>query len=255
MHLETAMTTGPIALLVAAAFGAGALNSIAGGGSFLSFPALVFVGVPAVSANATSTVALWPGSIASAFGYREELAAERERLVSMALVSIVGGIAGALLLLLTPSQVFERLVPFLLLVATLVFTFGEALRRRLKPGSRAAVLVSQLGLATYGGYFGGGLGLMMLAAFALAGVADIHRMNALKTALGALINAVAVVIFAIAGVVQWLPAVLMMGGSIAGGFIGAVIARRVDPKRVRPVVVVLGWLLTAAFFYRTFIGR
>jgi uncharacterized membrane protein YfcA len=248
------MSMAQAALLVAAAFGAGALNSIAGGGSFLSFPALVFSGVPAVAANATSTVAIWPGSVASAWGYRTELASERERLLSLSLISLVGGVAGALLLLLTPSRVFEAMVPFLLLLATLIFTFGDAVRARVKAGSRASVLVLQVAIAIYGGYFGGGMGLMMLAAFTLMGMTDIHRMNALKSALGTLINGAAVVTFAIAGVVQWLPAGLMIAGAIAGGFGGAVLARRVDPKRVKPVVIVLGWVLTAAFFYRTFIS-
>jgi uncharacterized membrane protein YfcA len=150
--------------------------------------------------------------------------------------------------------VFEAMVPFLLLVATLIFTFGDAVRARVKVGSRTSVVVLQVVIAIYGGYFGGGMGLMMLAAFTLMGMTDIHRMNALKSALGALINGAAVVTFALAGIVQWGPAALMVAGSIAGGFGGAVMARRVDPKRVKLVVIVLGWVLTAAFFYRTFIA-
>jgi uncharacterized membrane protein YfcA len=245
------MSTGEIALLVAAAFAAGAMNSIAGGGSFFSFPALVFAGVPAVAANATSTVALWPGSLAASLGYRQELAEERPRLVSLSLISLAGGIGGALLLLLTPGRVFEALVPFLLLLATLVFTFGDAARARVKTRSKLFAQVLQLVISVYGGYFGGGMGLMMLAAFTLMGMTDIHRMNALKSALAVLINGVAVAIFAVAGVVHWAAAGLMIAGSIAGGLVGASLSRRVDSKRFKKVVIVLGWALTAVFFYRS----
>lgn len=234
-----------------AALLAGALNSIAGGGSFLSFPALVLTGVPSIAANATSTIALWPGSLASALGYRKELDLERERLRWLTPLSLGGGALGAVLLLVTPAKVFEALVPFLLLIAALVFTFGDALRKQLPAsGSRGAVMAVWLLISVYGGYFGGGMGLLMLAALSLAGVTDLHRMNALKSALGTLVNGVAVVIFAVAGAPHWVPVGLMVVGSIAGGYFGAVIARRIDPKRVRPVVVVLGWTLTAAFFYR-----
>jgi uncharacterized protein len=245
------MSTGEIALLVAAAFAAGAMNSIAGGGSFFSFPALVFAGVPAVAANATSTVSMWPGSLAASLGYRQELAEERPRLVSLSLISLAGGIGGALLLLLTPGRVFEALVPFLLLLATLVFTFGDAARARVKTRSKLFAQVLQLVISVYGGYFGGGMGLMMLAAFTLMGMTDIHRMNALKSALAVLINGVAVAIFAVAGVVHWAAAGLMIAGSIAGGLVGASLSRRVDSKRFKKVVIVLGWALTAVFFYRS----
>jgi uncharacterized membrane protein YfcA len=244
------MPLGDATLLVLAACGAGALNSIAGGGSFLSFPTLVFLGVPPVIANATSTVALWPGSLASTLGYREELRAERERLIWLSAVSLGGGIFGALLLLLTPSRVFEALVPFLLLAATLVFTFGDRVRKRLSGASRVVVMPLWTLISIYGGYFGGGMGLLMLAALTVAGLSDLHRMNALKSGLGVLVNGVAVAVFAVAGAVQWAPAGLMIMGSIFGGYLGARLARRVDPQRVRPVVVGLGWALTVAFFYR-----
>ena len=245
------MSFGDGALLVIAACGAGALNAIAGGGSFLSFPALLLVGVPAVSANATSTVALWPASLAATLAYRDELRASREQLIWLSAVSLGGGIFGALLLLLTPTKVFEGAVPFLLLLATLVFTFGDMVRARLPAiGSRQVVMPIWVLISIYGGYFGGGMGLMMLAALALASVGDIHRMNALKSVLCVLVNGVAVAVFAVAGAVHWAEAGLMIGGSIVGGYLGARVARRVEPKRVRPVVVVIGWALTAAFFYR-----
>lgn len=245
------MSFGDGALLVLAAVGAGALNSIAGGGSFLSFPALVLTGMPAIAANATSTVALWPGTLASTLAYREELKASRAELIWLSAVSLGGGIIGALLLLLTPSKVFEGMVPFLLLAATLVFTFGERVRARLPAtASRQVVMPVWVLISVYGGYFGGGMGLLMLAALTVAGIGDLHRMNALKSGLGLLVNGVAVAVFAVAGMVQWAQGGLMIGGSIAGGYLGARLARRIDPKRVRPVVVALGWALTVAFFAR-----
>jgi uncharacterized membrane protein YfcA len=246
------MTPGDIGLLVGAAFGAGALNSIAGGGSFISFPALVFAGVPSIPANATSTVALWPGAIAAGFGFREELMMERKRLLSLAFISMIGGLLGAMLLLLTPAKTFDVMVPFLLLLATLVFTFGDRMRSKLRAGRSTTFFALQALIAIYGGFFGGGMSLMMLAAFTVAGIKDIHRMNALKSALGVLINGVAVVTFVVAGIVDWLPAGIMVAGSIAGGFLGAVVSKQFEPKKVKPVVIALGWVLTAVFFYRTF---
>ena len=234
-----------------AACGAGALNAVAGGGSFLSFPALLLTGVPAVSANATSTVALWPAALASTLAYRDELRASREHLIWLSAVSLGGGIFGALLLLLTPTRVFEGIVPFLLLAATLVFTFGDRLRAKVPAAtSRAAVMPLWALVSVYGGYFGGGMGLLMLALLTVLGIGDLHRMNALKSGLGLLVNGVAVAVFAVAGAVYWAQAGLMVVGSIAGGYFGARLARRIDPKQVRPVVVFIGWGLTVAFFYR-----
>lgn len=248
------MDVGEAALLFGAAVAGGALNSVAGGGSFLTFPALIFVGVNPISANATSTVALWPGSVASSFGYRQELQAEASNLRWLAALSAVGGLIGALTLIETPKELFERLLPFLLLLATLVFTFGDALRARMGATvlSRPAVAAVQLGIAIYGGYFGGGMGLMMLAAFTFLGMTELHRMNALKSALGVVINGIAVATFAATGKVAWAPAGVMVLGAALGGFAGASLARRVAPARMRPVVVGLGWLMTAWFFWRAY---
>jgi hypothetical protein len=242
-------------LATLAAFLAGALNSVAGGGSFLTVPTLIFGGIDPVVANATSTVALWPGSLAAAVGYRRELASTRRVLESFAWVSALGGGAGAVLLVVTPSSLFERLLPWLLLTATLVFTAGPWLVKRLP--SRDAddrvtpgALAVQLAIALYGGYFGGGIGFLMLAGFAVLGLGDIHVMNALKVVLGALINGVAVVTFALAGIVSWSAAGLMVIGAVAGGYLGAALVRRLPPAKVRWFVVALGWGMTAVFFAR-----
>ncbi len=248
------MDVGEAALLFGAAVAGGALNSVAGGGSFLTFPALAFTYPDPIVANATSTVALWPGSIASAVGYRDELKAEGERLKWLAAVSAMGGLVGSLTLIATPTTVFNALVPFLMLLATLVFTFGERLRARLstQEASRPAVMAVQLLISIYGGYFGGGMGLMMLAAFTFLGMTQLHRMNALKSGLGVLINGVAVGIFVVTGKIAWVPAAVMIVGAVLGGFFGASLARKVSPAKVRPAVVAIGWMMTAAFFWRQF---
>ena len=184
------MDAGEAGLLFSAAGLGGALNSVAGGGSFLTFPALIFAGVAPICANATSTIALWPGSVASSLGYREELRAEAANLRWLSALSALGGLIGAVTLIETPRELFERLLPFLLLLATLVFTFGDRLRSGLGSTvvSRPVVAGVQLLIAIYGGYFGGGMGMMMLAAFAFLGMTQLHRMNALKSALGVVIN-------------------------------------------------------------------
>ncbi|HWH08335.1 MAG TPA: sulfite exporter TauE/SafE family protein, partial [Candidatus Thermoplasmatota archaeon] len=196
-----------LALLVLAALAAGALNAVAGGGSFFTFPALVLAGVPAVPANATSAVALWPASVASAAAFREDLKHPRRTLWVLGGVSLLGGLLGALLLLLTPERAFEGLVPWLLLVATLVFAFGPrltaALRARDLRLPLAGMALVQLLVATYGGYFGGGMGIMMLAAFAAMGMEDLNAMNGLKAILGVLLNGVAIAAFVAGGVVAW----------------------------------------------------
>jgi uncharacterized membrane protein YfcA len=242
-------------LLFFAAVAGGAINSVAGGGSFVSFPALLFAGVAPVPANATNTIALWPGSLASILAYRRELGDVKRELLPLAIAAFVGGLAGSLLLLNTPETTFVLLIPWLLLFATVLFTFGGAVSRRLTHGARAPLGVAavvQLAISVYGGYFGGGMGIMMLAVLTLLGMTHIHRMNALKNILGALINGVAVVAFVIAGAVVWAPAVVMIAGGITGGYAGAAIARRVSPKSVRRVVMGIAWSMTAYFFFKTY---
>lgn len=246
-------------LLFVAAFVGGALNSVAGGGSFFSFPALLFTGLDPKIANATNTVALWPGSAASVAAYREELGGMQPEVRLLAPVSMIGGLAGALLLLVTPSDVFSKLLPFLMLGATLLFAFSPRMtayvrgrdRRAESPGAaRVRAVVIQAIISVYGGFFGGGIGILMLAALALMGMENIHKMNGLKTLLATLINGIAVFAFVIARAVAWVPAAIMIVAAILGGYIGAALARKIDPKLIRTFVIVVGFALSAYLFVR-----
>lgn len=251
-----------ILLFFAAALG-GALNSVAGGGSFITFPSLIFAGTGAIKANATSTVALWPASVASASAYRKELALVNRLLLLVLIgVSIVGGVLGAVLLLRTAQSTFVHLIPYLLLLATLLFAVSGPITSRLRkrePATQkthlswlklAGISLVQLVVATYGGYFGGGIGIMMLASLAFLGMENIHEMNALKTVLQASINGVAVITFIAAGAVVWLQALIMILGGIAGGFAGAYYARKLDQRFVRAFVILVGISLTIYFFLK-----
>ena len=241
-----------ILLLIAAAFLAGAINSVAGGGSFLTFPSLVFAGVPAVIANASNTVALVPGSLASAFAYRGDIARIEEGHVKIwFFVSLLGGAIGAALLLFTSDKAFRQLAPWLLLFATLLFAFGGrismALRGRLH-SSQSLMLVLLFPIAIYGGYFGGGIGIMILAAFRLYGLTDIHGMNGIKTVLSTALNAIASFIFIAAHQIWWRPTLLMMMAGIAGGYLGPLLARRMRPEIIRAIVIAVGIIMTVYFF-------
>lgn len=245
-----------VVLFFAAVLGQ-ALNAVAGGGSFVTFPSLLFAGVAPIEANATSTIALWPGTLASAWGYRHDFAADRRIVVVLSVVSIIGGLVGALLLLRTPEQQFRDLIPYLLAFATLLFAASDKIGARIgadDAGGRSNGLVVvgaiQFVVAIYGGYFGGGIGIMMLAAFALMDVGNIHSMNGLKALLAAVINGAAVVAFIVAKLVVWQYAAPMIVASILSGYLSAKIARRVEPKRVRWIVIVVGVVLTAYFFVR-----
>lgn len=248
-------------LLVVAAFIAGALNSVAGGGSFFSFPALLLTGMDAKVANATNAVALWPGSAASVGAYRRELSAQRAALRLLAGVSLLGGLLGALLLLVTPSDVFSIILPYLMLGATLLFTFSPHINRRLRRAQAVVVqhsamasprrsMIIQLIISIYGGFFGGGIGILMLAALALMGLDNIHEMNALKTLLATLINGIAVVTFAVAGAFSWPEALLMAAGAIIGGYGGAALARKLNPRWVRIFVIAVGFATSVYLFLR-----
>lgn len=246
----------PHLLLIAAGFIAGAMNSAAGGGSFVSFPALVFTGVPSVAANATSTVALFPGAVAGSWAYREDFRTVHGVSVRALLpVSVTGGFIGALLLLFTPVRTFDVVVPWLLLTGTLAFAFGPkaatALRHHVHIGP-AALFVAQFALAIYGGYFGGAVGLMTLAVWSLFGATDIRAMNAAKTLLVGSMNTIAVVAFTIAGKVFWTEAVLMAVAATLGGYAGARIARRVDRGRIRIFINCVNVTMTVLFFIRAF---
>jgi uncharacterized protein len=247
------------ALFVAAILGS-TLNAVAGGGSFITFPTLVFAGVPAVRANATSTVALWPGGLASVGAYRDTFTTERRDLIILGLTSAVGGVVGAILLLHTSSPTFLKLVPFLLLGATLLFAFGgrltanwlnasEPMAKR-SQRSMLAIVALQFVIAVYGGFFGGGIGILMLATLSFMGMTNIHAMNGLKALLATCINGVAVVTFVVASAVDWPAAIIMIVGGIVGGYGGAAAARRVDQAVVRRIVIVVG-LGMAIYFFTT----
>ena len=243
-----------VALFFAAVLGQ-ALNTVAGGGSFVTFPTLLFAGVAPVEANATSTIALWPGALASAWGYRHDFAADRRTIRVLSAVSIVGGLVGALLLLRTPEQEFKTFIPYLLAFATLLFAASDRIASRIGAtrdrGSHAALAtvgLIQFAVAVYGGYFGGGISIMMLAAFALIDVGNIHAMNGLKALLGAVINSAAVVTFIVAKLVAWQYAVPMIVGAIVSGYVSAKVARRLAPRRVRWFVIFVGAALTIYFF-------
>ncbi len=262
-----------------------ALNAVAGGGSFLALPALLYAGVAPVSANATTTLALWPGSVASAVAYRGHFVTSRTRLLILLSISVAGGVVGGVLLVRTSDTSFMRLLPWLMLAATVTFTFGERFQQRLgglrtaaKYGRRAAQrapgtlhparstqhpapstlyaarmfpvgpLLIQFAIATYGGYFGGGAGIMMLAMLSIAGLNDIHEMNGLKAILAVAINGVALAAFIYYGVIDWSYAFLMVVGASVGGYAGAAIARRMEQKYVRWCVSVVGWAMTVYFF-------
>ena len=216
-------------ILIAAAFGAGILNTVAGGGTFLTFPALVFIGLPPVMANATSTVAVFPGYFGGAMGFRAELQAfDRKRLYRLIAITLAGGLVGSGLLLVSSNEAFSVVVPFLLLGATFAFLFGDRLRRWAASKARTMTPEGALGLfmvAIYGGYFNGGLGIVLLALFALWGMTDLNRMNGLKSGLSFLLSAISVAVFATAGLVAWPQAVVMMIAATVGGYAGAPLAR------------------------------
>jgi hypothetical protein len=252
--------THAILLFFAAAI-AGTLNAVAGGGSFVSFPTLLFLGVPAVPANATNTVALWPGLAASAVAYLKRLNAPARLLVPLVVVSVAGGWAGALLLLKTPQHTFLHLIPWLLLSGTLLFAFGNSMRSLagrsaqiddLHSLSWIAIAVSsfvELLVAIYGGYFGAGIGFIMLGMFTALGMRDLNSMGAMRTLLAAVINAAAVVTFILAGAVLWPIFLVMTSGALAGGWFGAHYAQKADPRHVRAFVITLGLAMSAYFFF------
>ena len=244
-------------ILAAAALG-GAVNAVAGGGSLISFPALVWVGVPSINANATNTIALLPGSFGSMWGYRRELASTERRMYWLVLPSFVGGILGALLLRLTPALLFDRLVPALVFFATCLFMLQEPVQRlvgRSHHSERGTLWVVWAGVfqfvvGVYGGYFGAGIGILMLAALSVIGHDDIHQMNGFKNLLATCINGIAAVYFIWMGMVRWQEAVVMAIGAITGGVLGAHFARRLERATVRKMVIGIGLAMSAALLLR-----
>jgi uncharacterized protein len=258
----------PVPLHIGAAFFlffvavlAGAMNAVAGGGSFIGFPALWHVGVPPVSANATNTIALWTGVTASSGAYRKRLEVSQRVLFPLLAASAVGGAIGALLLLGTPAETFMRIIPWLMLVSTLLFLFGRRIaggRPAIGKNSTAKAIVMaallELVLASYGGYFGGGVGIVNLALFTALGMTDIHAMNALKVLLGTVINGVAVITFVVARVIYWPQAIVMVLGAVTGGYFAAHYAQKLPPAWVRAFVVLIGFAMTAFFFVQAYGG-
>ena len=244
-------------VLIVSAFLAGILNTIAGGGTFLTFPALVFAGIPPVAANATSAVAVFPGYLGGAAGFRKELAAfKRTELVRIVAFTLIGGLIGSLLLLVSSNEAFSIIVPFLLLVATLAFAFGDRVQqwaRQSRFGVRSQGPVGTLLVSIYGGYFNGGLGIVLLALFSLWGMRDINVMNGLKNGLSFVLSGISVATFAAAGIVAWPQALIMMVASILGGYAGAPIARALPKRVVRGIVIVVGAVMSAVFFARLFV--
>jgi uncharacterized membrane protein YfcA len=247
-------------VIAIAAFLAGGINSIAGGGTLLSFPALMYIGVPAVMANATNTVAIWPGSFAGVLGFREDIKKLQRWLFWLIIPSLLGGLAGALILLRTPEKTFARIVPLLILGATLLLAAQEMITHKLKRfltahdnPSRGWIIFAftfQFFVAVYGGYFGAGMGILMLAALGLIGMHDMHEMNGLKNLLAICINGVAAVYFAMQGAVVWTHVLVMAIASIIGGFAGARLAHRLGRKFVRGAVVAIGLVMTVVLFVK-----
>jgi hypothetical protein len=240
---------------------AGAINAGAGGGSFLSFPAILASGVAPIPANATNNVAMWLGSLASTGSFRSEIDVPQRTLVRMLLASTAGSVAGALILLRTPSATFAGLIPFLLLAATVVFIAGPAITRAsqrahtpLRPDSPLG-LVAQTFIAVYGGFFGAAIGILMLALLGVLGMHDLRRANAFKVLLSTTINGVAVVPFVLAKVIAWEPAAFMSAGAIAGGFLGAHLVKRLSSETVRGFVIVVACTMTLYFFWLDYVRR
>jgi len=253
------LTFQTIAFLFFAGALGGALNAVAGGGSFIAFPALLFTGVPPIQANATNTVALWVGVTASTGAYRNRLDLSRRVFVPLAITSLIGGVAGAYLLLHTPAQTFLRVLPWLMLGATLLFLFGgrlgrsgQGLGRDISTSALVFASVFELLVAVYGGYFGGGMGIVNLAMLAAIGMTDIHAMNALKVVLGGIINGVAVVTFILARAVVWKQGAIMIAGGMLGGYLGAHYAQKLPQAWIRSFVILVGALMTAYFFWKAY---
>jgi uncharacterized membrane protein YfcA len=250
-----------ILALVAASLGAGVMNAMAGGGTILTFPTLLLAGLPSIAANATSTVALLPGALASLYGYRDEVRQNPGWLRTLFLPSLIGGTLGSILLLRTPEKVFAALAPLLILFATVLFMVQGVLSRRspqravddpthLSKGRLAAASLLQFGVAIYGGYFGAGIGILMLALLGFLGMSNIHAANGVKNFFGFCINVVAAAYFVYKGAVVWPAALVIVGGATLGGYTGARFAQRIGKQKARAAVIVIGLAVTAILFWQ-----
>lgn len=259
-HQPLQMTILQGVLLFGSAALAGMINSVAGGGTLLTFPALIWAGNSAIIANATSTVALVPGAWSSIWGYRSQLHETPRRFFVLLLPSLIGGIIGAVLLKRTPPVIFANMVPYLVLFATVLFMLQEPVQRWLRTSDLTHHPVTakwiigtsfyQFLVAIYGGYFGAGIGILMLAVLGIMGLTNIHQMNGLKNIFGSSINAVAAIYFILAGLVNWQSALLMMAGAIIGGYGAAGLAQRLGQKFVRRAVIVIGFAMTISLLFK-----
>lgn len=250
-----------LALAAIAAFFAGAINSVAGGGTLITFPTLMALGLPPVVANATNTVAIWPGALGSLWGFRRELGETDARMRWMVIPSLIGGAGGAVLLRITPPSVFEKMVPFLILFATVVFTARGLIQKLIRQAHPEAhrttrwflgAMVFQMFVGLYGGYFGAGMSFMMLAALTILGMTDLLRMNALTSLYSLCINGIATLLFILAKMIFWPYVLIMAVASILGGYSAAGVARKIGSDRLRIVVICIGFSISALFFYRMF---
>ncbi len=261
MSLPLPVSPFHLVLAGVAAFLAGAINSVAGGGTLITFPTLMALGLPPVIANATNTVAIWPGSLGSLWGFRRELGTTDVKMRWMVIPSVVGGAAGALLLRYTPPSVFEKMVPFLILFATVIFAARSPIQRLIRKAHPEAhrttkwfvtAMGFQLFVGLYGGYFGAGIGIMMLSVLSILGMTDLLKMNALTSLYALCINGVAALLFIFAKMVFW-PYVLVMAiAAIIGGYGAAGVARKIGSDRLRFVVIFVGFSISALLFYRMF---
>jgi uncharacterized membrane protein YfcA len=251
-------------LLLGAGFISGLLNSVAGGGSFVAFPALIMVGLLPIQANATATLAVWPGTFATMFAYRKELATHTKKLPLFIFLSVFGGLIGALILLHISNSTFANLVPYLLLAATVLFTFRThifACISKIAPSyneiskSKTYSIVMILlfvAIAIYGGFFGAGMGILLLALFGLMGMKNLHEMNALRSCSGLCANSIAIVLFATSGIIMWKQALIMAVGGVIGGYGGAYYALRLPQSWSRAAVIIIAWSMTAYFFWKQY---
>lgn len=254
------MTVGSVTLLVLAGLVAGSLNAVAGGGSLVSFPALLATGLSGVSANVTNTVALWPGYVGGALGYRRELTTDRRTVVPLAVTSVVGAAGGCVLLLTTPAAVFTAVVPWLVLGGTALFAVQPPLTARMRgsvegrsaaadgpgPIAHAGVLLASV----YGAYFGAGVGIMLLAVLGTLLPVDLQRANGIKNALSTAINTVAMLAFAVLGPVDWAAVLVMASASLIGGVAGARVAKRLPARGLRAFVIAFGAVVGVALLLR-----
>jgi uncharacterized membrane protein YfcA len=235
-------------LFIAGCIG-GILNAIAGGGTLVTFPVLVLTGIPSVPANATSAVALLPAFLGSIASYRLHFKSIAQSLKILIPVSLLGGIIGSILLVSTPSEDFDIIAPFLILFATLLFMAQDAIFRKIHPQWFLGAFLIQFLISLYGGYFGAGLGILMLASLGMLGYTDIHHMNTLKVILGFLINSIAAIYFILSGIIYWEQAGIMAAGALLGGYGGAWFAQKLTHDQVKTIITIIGLIISGIMFY------